>query len=131
MIAFRKLAFVGIASVSLAACGDFETVPLVQPGTQTGQVVFENPTTHPISSLQFNPCNTRVFGEPDFGDDRIDSSIPPGQSRQFTVSAGCYNLRAMTGGRGMFSMNNIEDFQVFSVQPGGTTTVRVRRQPLF
>lgn len=126
MISIRNMAGVAVASIALSACGDLPETPLVQPGTQTGQVVFTNPTPRPVILLQFNPCNQRIMGSPDFGPDRLNGRIAPGASRQFTVSAGCYNLRAMTGGGGFFS-NNIENFQNFTVVPGGTTTVSIWR----
>jgi len=124
----RNLAISAVAGALLSGCVDIDSVPLVQPGTQTGQVVFVNTTSHPVIGLQFNPCDRRIFGGPDYGDDRMAGGrIAPGASRQFTVSAGCYHLRAMTGGGGLFSMNNVEDFQHFFVTAGQSTTVRVRR----
>lgn len=127
---YPRRSFLGLvaAAVMLAGCGELEDVPLVQPGTQTGNVVFVNSTSHPIIDLRFNPCDRQIWGAPDFGTDRLGGArIPPGGQQQFTVSAGCYRMRAMTGGGTMFSFNNLEDFQVFSVAVGGTTTVNVRR----
>lgn len=131
MTSKKSIAIAAVASVALSGClaGDIgpEYVPLVQPGTQTGRVVFSNPTEYPVVSLRFNPHDRMLMGSADFGVRRLDGgTIEPGQSRQFTVSRGCYHMNAMTGGTELLSVN-LEDIRTFCVLPNETTTVRVRR----
>ncbi len=86
---------VAAVALSLAACGDSDpTVP---------EPMFENPSTirvvnrltGPVIFVYARPCGTSDWGADLFGtNDPIDGTIQPGGSRDFTVEAGCYDLRA-------------------------------------
>lgn len=119
----------GLSAALLISCEPIEDVPLVQPGTQTGKVVFVNQADRPVVSLAFNPCDRQIFGAPDFGPERLQSGqqIAPGARQEVTVSAGCYNLRALTGGGGFLALDNLEYFTRFGVPVNGTATVPILR----
>ncbi len=98
---FTLLAAVALA-LPLAGCGD-------DPPTGPN---FENPSTIRISNelmgpvlfVFFRPCGTTEWGEDQLAiravrlgknpNDPIESVIQPTEAKDFTVEAGCYDLRA-------------------------------------
>ncbi|MDX1395008.1 MAG: hypothetical protein R3195_11475 [Gemmatimonadota bacterium] len=85
-------ALAAVAIVSLAACSDDEP---------TGPD-FENPSTIIVENQLFGPVlffRVRACGTSDWGDDLlpldpVEGTIQPGDSKNFTVEAGCYDLQA-------------------------------------
>ena len=80
---------------SLSGCGDSDAGPM--------EPMFDNPSTvrvvnrlaGPILFVHAKPCGTQAWGEDLFRtNDPIEGTIQPGNSRDFTVEAGCYDLRA-------------------------------------
>lgn len=81
--------------LALSACGD---------GDSTGpEPTFDNPSTvrvvnqlfGPVIYFRARPCGTSDWGPDLFDtDDPVEGTLQPGQSRDFTVEAGCYDFRA-------------------------------------
>lgn len=87
--------FVAVAlSVFVAACSDSPTAP-IQMFDNPSQVRVTNNLLGPVIFFQVRPCGTTQWGE-DLLDpiDPIAGTIQPSQSKEFTVEAGCYDLRA-------------------------------------
>ncbi len=91
---FPVIALAAIAW-SLSGCGDSD--PMVPEPT------FDNPSTvrvinrlaGPVLFVHAKPCGTQDWGEDLFRTNHpIEGTIQPGNSRDFTVEAGCYDLRA-------------------------------------
>ena len=84
--------FVAAVAVTLAACSD---------DTPTGPG-FENPSTVRVENQLFGPvlffrvraCGTLDWGEDLLPLDPIEGTIQPGDSKDFTVEAGCYDFQA-------------------------------------
>jgi hypothetical protein len=83
--------FVG-ATILVAGCSD---------GAGNG-VTFINPSTirvtnnlgGPILFFFARPCGTTDWGQDMLPNDPVEGTIQPGTSKNFTVEAGCYDLRA-------------------------------------
>ena len=87
-------ALVAVAWI-VSACGDGDVLP--------PEPTFENPSTirvvnrlgGPVIYVFAKPCGTNDWGEDLFGTtDPIEGTIQPGNAKDFTVEAGCYDLRA-------------------------------------
>lgn len=90
----RRNLVIGLAAVALWGCGDDGTLP---PAEVRGTIEVANgtPDLH-VFMLFFRSCGTTSWGL-----DRLpntpctdDGCIPPNESREFIVEAGCYDLKA-------------------------------------
>ena len=89
----KRQAFAFLALAAVAACAPSPTDdPLVRPGTETGIITIVNNQTKPIAGLNMGRC------ESNWRPDRLAGGvIEVGQSRDFVVSAGCYEMLAELG----------------------------------
>lgn len=84
---------VAAVALPLAACGD----DTLDPGEQ-----FENPSTVRVQNELMGPIlffHARACGTTNWGPDLlplgpVEGTIQPGDSKDFTVEAGCYDFRA-------------------------------------
>lgn len=63
--------------------------PAVRPGTATGTLTVVNGSSGYLDAVVFSECDAFTYG---FNRLSQGDSIPPGQSRSFTVSAGCWDV---------------------------------------
>ena len=93
----KRYAIVAVMAIglSLAACGEDDPV--------VPEPMFDSPSTvrvvnrlfGPVIRFFARPCGTSDWGPDLFGTDHpVEGTIQPGDSRDFTVEAGCYDLRA-------------------------------------
>ncbi|MHB1101595.1 MAG: hypothetical protein ACYC0C_02200 [Devosia sp.] len=105
-------AFAAIVSgcSSLITGGD-----LIRPGEATGTIEVVNDTSGVLDVVLISECNASTYGL-----DRLPegTSIGPGSSYQFVVSAGCWDVDAGSIGVG-------EARQRMTVQAGGITQYTV------
>ncbi len=105
----RRFALLAALAVMSCAGSDSSTAPEVTTGT----LVVQNSTSTTIIALVFSECSADVWGS-----DRLGGSpIGAGSSRSWTLSAGCYDIKA--GG---------SDFRVFqknaiTIPKGGRFTL--------
>jgi hypothetical protein len=92
------VAAAGLAAFSLGACMSMDNPELVQPGQPVSAIVVANATDEPVVEILIGRCEDRFMGSPDYGFDRLEGRLRPGESRSFPASPGCYNLRALVGG---------------------------------
>ena len=99
MVKFRFLAFSALlGTLSLTGCMSLITRgPLIIPGRATGTIEFVNRTSYPFDVVLISECDVGSYGR-----NRLPDSveIPPGQSYQFAVSVGCWDVAAGTIGVG-------------------------------
>ena len=107
--ALACLAILGGCS-SLITGGD-----LIRPGEATGTIEVINNTGGTLDVVLISECNASTYGLDRMGDTEV---IPPGSSRAFTVSAGCWDVDAGAFGVG-------EARQRMTVAPGGITQYTV------
>ncbi|WP_419942877.1 hypothetical protein [Candidatus Palauibacter sp.] len=81
---------------SLSGCGDGDSV--------APEPTFDNPSTlrvvnrlaGPVLFVYAKPCGTQDWGGDLFrSNDPIEGTLQPGNSKDFTVEAGCYDLQAV------------------------------------
>lgn len=83
------------AGLSLAACGDSDPVVPEPTFDSPSTVRVVNRLLGPVIRFFARPCGTSDWGSDRFGTDHpIEGTIQPGASKDFTVEAGCYDLRA-------------------------------------
>lgn len=96
-VRLRWFPVVALAAIALAVSGCGEGDPVVP------EPMFDNPSIvrvvnrlqGPVLFVHAKPCGTNDWGQDLFGtNDPIEGTIQPGGSRDFTVEAGCYDLRA-------------------------------------
>ena len=82
------LAATGLAAVTLAGCsvtgGD-----LIRPGEPTATLIVDNATGGYLDAVVISDCDNFTYGFNRLSD---GDSIPPGEQRQFTLSAGCWDV---------------------------------------
>ncbi|HEX6106247.1 MAG TPA: hypothetical protein VFZ26_11735 [Gemmatimonadales bacterium] len=89
-----KLMAVAIASLALAACGKGDSTG---PATaESGTIVLLNDSSTPIVAVNFSGCDDDSWGPNRLAE---AETLAPGALRNWTVEAGCYDLRASTGSR--------------------------------
>ena len=91
----KRYAIVAVMTMGLAlsACGDSGSIGPTFDSPSTVRVV--NQLFGPVIYFFARPCGAADWGHDLFGtDDPVAGTIQPGQSRDFTVEAGCYDLRA-------------------------------------
>ncbi|MCW5723986.1 MAG: hypothetical protein KIS81_03415 [Maricaulaceae bacterium] len=82
-----------LLALSLTACSSLVTGgPLVRPGEPTATLVINNRSGYTLTAVLISDCRASTYGL-----NRLPSgtTIPPGRSYPFTVSAGCWDV--MTG----------------------------------
>ncbi len=89
-----------IVLASLAACSGDAWITggeLIRPGEPTGTLTVINGTSGHIDVITISDCNVSTYGC-----DRLPEnvSLSPGQSYNFTVSAGCWDVDAGAVGVG-------------------------------
>ena len=93
----KRYAIVAIVAIglSLAACGDSDPVDPEPMFDSPSTVRVVNRLLGPVILFYARPCGTSDWGSDLFGTDHpVDGTIQPGGSKDFTVEAGCYDLRA-------------------------------------
>ena len=96
----RKSALVVMAAgaCALAGCESLITGgDLIREGEPTGTLVFENTSSQPIDTILISTCAASSYGL-----DRLPNGVTvyPGQSFEWTVSGGCYDVMAGAWGVG-------------------------------
>ena len=112
---------IGLAG-GLGGCASLITGgELIRPGEPTGALEIRNVSRgNSIDVVLVSTCSASTYGL-----NRLPSgtSIPPGRSYTFTVSAGCWDV----GGGEVLSQNTwTEGYVRVTVAPGRTTTVQSR-----
>lgn len=100
----------------LAACSSLITGgDLIRPGEATGIIQVVNNTSHNVDGVLISECNASTYGLNRMPDGEV---LSPGESYDFTVSAGCWDVDAgsFTGG---------EARQRMTVAAGGMTRYTV------
>ena len=96
----------------LAGCESLITGgPLVREGEPTGTIVVTNNSKSIIDAILISDCDASTYGLNRMSD---GEKVAPGGKREFTVSAGCWDVDAGTFGAG-------ELRQRVTVTAGGTT----------
>lgn len=88
---------------------------LIRPGEATGTIQVVNNTGGNLDVVLISECDASTYGLDRMGDTEV---IPPGSTRDFTVSAGCWDVDAGAFGVG-------EARQRMTVAPGGITQYTV------
>lgn len=80
------------AAMAMGGCASLITGgDLVREGEPTVRFVFRNTSTQPIDTVLISTCDASSYGL-----DRLPSGVTvnPGQSYEWTISAGCYDVMA-------------------------------------
>ena len=89
--AMRRMLLVMAAGAALSGCESLITGgDLVREGLPTATLVFHNISAQPIDTVLISTCEASSYGL-----DRLPDglTVHPGQRHQWTVSAGCYDVR--------------------------------------
>ena len=105
---------VGAAILTLAACGSLDGGPLVRQGEPTGGIEVINGSSQTMTAILISDCNASTYG---FNRLPSGTTVPPGYSYTFTVSAGCWDVDA--------GLAYYEARQRLTVYPGRVTRYRV------
>jgi hypothetical protein len=110
------------AAAALAGCASLITGgDLIRPGEPTGTLEVRNVSqTDRLDVVLISDCDASTYGL-----NRLPSgtSIPPGGSYSFTLSAGCWDV----GGGQILSQNSwTEGYVKVTVSPGRTTVIQSR-----
>jgi hypothetical protein len=98
MHTFMRGALLAAALPLVAACSSLVTGgDLIRPGEATGIIEVINGTSNDLHAVLISECNASTYGLNRMGSGEV---IRPGESRQFTVSAGCWDVDAGTLGVG-------------------------------
>jgi hypothetical protein len=103
-----------VAAAALAGCGGLDGGPLVRPGEPTGQIQVANGSSYTLTAILISDCNASTYG---FNRLPNGTTVPPGYSYTFTVSAGCWDVDA--------GLAYHEARQRLTVRPGGITRYTV------
>lgn len=93
------------AAAALAGCASLVTGgDLVREGEPTVRFIFENTSSQPIDTVLISTCSASSYGL-----DRLPAGVVvgPGQSHEWTISAGCYDVMAGAVGVGSTSGHRI------------------------
>lgn len=106
------------AALACSGCANTDWIdggPLIRPGEPTGFIDVVNATPRTVNAVLISNCNASTYGL-----NRISPSNPiySGQTRRFTVSAGCWDVDAGSIGYG-------EAKQRMTVAPGRLTRYTV------
>lgn len=83
---------VGMMSPLVVACGDDGTTGPVFQNPAT--ITVQNELQGPVLFFYAKPCGTMDWGEDLLPPGPVEGTIQPGESKDITVEAGCYDLRA-------------------------------------
>lgn len=102
------------ASLALGACASMTGGPLVRPGEPVGYINVVNGSNSTLTAIVMSDCDNFTYGM-----NRLPggTTVPPGYSYRFTVSAGCWDVGAGLAYR--------EAYHRMQVYPGRVTTYRV------
>lgn len=82
----------GAGLLALTACESLVTGgPLLRPGEPTGIIRVTNGSSHTVDNVLISECSAGTYG---LNRMVTGEKIQPGQSRDFTVSAGCWDVDA-------------------------------------
>ena len=116
MLSLLRGGLVLACALGLAACSSMITGgDLIRPGEATGTIEVYNDTSNDFHAVLISECSASTYGLNRMADGEV---IPPGGSRQFTVSAGCWDVDAGTLGVGEARMR-------MTVDAGGLTRYTV------
>ena len=102
-----------LAGLFVGATGCMQARQATNAGGGSSSIVMVNQTNAPIYYVYISPCSST-----NWGDDRLGSSevVQPGATRTFTLSPGCWDLKArFQDGR------EIEERQVYMTAGGSRT----------
>jgi hypothetical protein len=108
-----------LAALALAGCASMVTGgPLIRPGEPTGTIRVSNGSPYLVDVVLISACSASTYGL-----NRLPggSSIPPGRSYDFTVSAGCWDV-----GAGSVSGGGQQAYQRMNIAPGGGVNYTVQ-----
>jgi hypothetical protein len=94
----KRMIAVVAAATALSGCASLITGgELIRPGEPTGYIQVINQTRGNVNAVLISDCNASTYGL-----NRLPSgtSISPGSSYRFQVSAGCWDVAAGTTGVG-------------------------------
>ncbi len=84
----NHMAIAALAATALAGCsvtgGD-----LIRPGEPTATLIINNATKGYLDAVVISDCDNFTYGFNRLGE---NEAIPPGGQRQFTLSAGCWDV---------------------------------------
>jgi len=84
---------IGMMGPLVAGCGDDgPTGPIF---TNPATITVQNELDGPVLFFFVRPCGTTDFGEDLLPSDPVEGTIQPGDSKDFTVEAGCYDMRVL------------------------------------
>lgn len=95
MSSFARIFAVLAVSLSLASCASLITGgPLLRPGEPVGALQIVNASNRTLTVVMISDCNAASYGL-----NRLPSGtvIRPGQSYQFRVSQGCWDVSTGLG----------------------------------
>lgn len=95
----RRFALLAALAVMSCAQGDATTAPEVTTGT----LVVQNSTSTTIVVLFFSECSADVWGSDRLGGNPIGA----GSNRSWTLTAGCYDIKAVGSDLRVFQKNAI------------------------
>lgn len=100
----------------LAACSSMITGgELIRPGEPTAIIEISNASPEPFHAVLISECGASTYG---LNRMATGETIEPGRMRQFTVSAGCWDVAVGTLGKGdvrrRFTLppNSIQPYEV-------------------
>jgi len=87
-----RSALLGAGLLALTACESMVTGgTLLRPGEPTGLIRVTNASSHVVDNVLISDCGASTYG---LNRMPAGEKIMPGQSRDFTVSAGCWDVDA-------------------------------------
>jgi len=104
---------IGTMSPLVAACGD--DGPTGPNFTNPATITVQNELPGPVLFFRARPCGTTDWGEDLLPSDPIAGTIQPGESKDITVEAGCYDLQAQAL-PGTEPSPNLITYEVFDQQ---------------
>lgn len=111
---FLALGLATSMAVAMAGCsvtgGD-----LIRPGEATGTLIIVNGSYGYLDAIVISDCDNFTYGFNRLSD---GDSIPPGEARSFTLSAGCWDV-----GGGEFAGG--EAYQRMTIAAGGVTRLTI------
>lgn len=107
---------IGAALLAAAGCESLVTGgPLIREGEPTGIIRVENGSSNVITAILISECAASTYGL-----NRLPQgvTVPPGRHHDFTVSAGCWDVKA---GWGVSQSEYAAATERMQIQAGGGT----------